>query len=149
MSEPPGASPGVEEPFPHLREMATSDPFAAHLGAELINPDPMCLQVALRIEAHHTNFMGLVHGGAVYSLADIALSLISNAEVEAVALGTHLVQAASARIGDRLVATARPATRSRSVATYQITVERGDGKTIGMFTGTVFHRGDRPAGQAR
>jgi len=28
-------------------------------------------------------------------------------------------------------------------------VERGDGKTIGMFTGTVFHRGDRPAGQAR
>lgn len=147
MSEDPGASPEVEEQFPHLREMATNDPFAAHLGAELINPDPTRLQVALKVEAHHTNFMGSVHGGAVYSLADVALSLISNAEVEAVALDTHLVQAASARVGDRLVATARPATRSRSVATYRITVKRGDRRTIGLFTGTVFHRGERPAGE--
>ena len=148
MSEEPGASPEVEERFPHLREMATSDPFAAHLGTELIDPDPTRLRVALKVEGRHTNFMGLVHGGVVYSLADVALSLISNAEVEAVAIDTHLVQAASARAGDRLVATATPATRSRSLATYRITVERGDRRTIGLFTGTVFHRGARPPGEA-
>lgn len=149
MSEPLGASPVVEERFSHLREMATSDPYAAHLGAELIDLDPAGVKVALLIEPHHTNFMGLVHGGVVYSLADIGLSLISNAETEAVALDTHLVQAASAKVGDRLIATARPATRSRSVATYQITVQRGDGKTIGLFTGTVFHRDGRGVAEAR
>ena len=148
MSEPPSASPVVGEQFPHLREMVSSDQYAAHLGAELISPDPANLRVALQIEPRHTNFMGLVHGGAVYSLADIALSLISNSEVVAVALDTHLVQAASARAGDRLVATARPATRSRSVATYRVTVERGDGRTVGLFTGTVFHKGDNPASRA-
>ena len=147
MSEPPNA-PRVVGEFPHLREMFSCDPYAALLGAELINPDPVDLRVALRIEPRHTNFMGLVHGGAVYSLADIALSLISNARIPAVALDTHLVQAASAKAGDRLVATARPATRSRSVATYRITVEREDGRIVGLFTGTVFHKGAGPAARA-
>lgn len=146
MSEPPDQHPEMEERFAHLREMAVSDPYAAHLGAELVNPDPACLRVALDIEKRHTNFMDLVHGGVVYSLADVALSLISNAEVEAVALDTHLVYAASATAGDRLVATARPASRARSVATYQIDVTRRDGRVIGLFTGTVFHRGERPGG---
>ena len=146
MSEPPGSSPEVEERFPHLREMANSDPYAALLGARLVDNDPGCLQVALDIEERHTNFLGLVHGGVVYSLADIALSLISNARVEAVALDTHLVQSASATAGDSLLATARPATGSRSVATYQVTVERGDGRVVGLFTGTVFHRGRRRSG---
>ena len=126
--------------------MATSDPYATHLGVRLVDSDPERLRATLNVESRHTNFMGLVHGGVVYSLADIALSLISNAAVEAVALDTHLVQSASAREGDRLTATARPATRSRSVATYQITVERSDGRIIGLFTGTVFHRGERNVG---
>jgi acyl-CoA thioesterase len=146
MSEPSDKRPAVEERFSHLREMATSDPYAALLGVKVVEPDPTCLRVAVDIKQEHTNFMGLVHGGVVYSLADIALSLISNAEVEAVALDTHLVQAASATAGDRLVATARPATRSRSVATYQISVARGDERIIGLFTGTVFHRVRRPGG---
>lgn len=148
MSEPPGCG-RVEQHHPHLWEMASSDPYAVHLGAELINPDPAGLKVSLEVEPRHTNFMGVVHGGAVYSLADIALSLISNAEVEAVALDTHLVQSAPARVGDRLIATARPATRSRSVATFQVTVERGDGRTIGLFTGTVFNKGERSAAGTR
>ncbi len=139
----------MPEPLPHLREMATSDPYAVHLGAKLINTDPDRLKVVLEIQPRHTNFMGSVHGGAVYSLADIALSLISNAQVEAVALDTHLVQAASAQVGDLLTATARPATRSRSVATYQITVERGDGRVVGLLTGTVFHRSEHRAARAR
>ena len=125
--------------------MAASDPYAELLGARLVGADPERLAVELEVVPRHTNFMGLVHGGAVYSLADFALSLISNAEVEAVALDTHLVQPASARVGDRLTATACPATRSRSVATYRITVERGDGRVVGLFTGTVFHRGKYPS----
>lgn len=143
MSEIPELSRPGEETVSRLRKMVASDPYASHLGVRLVDPDPKRLTVALGIETRHTNFMELVHGAVVYSLADIALSLISNAEVEAVALDTHLVQAASARVGDRLIATARPATRSRLVATYQIEVQRGDGRIVGLFTGTVFHRQGR------
>ena len=125
-----------------LEELAASDQYAAQLGVQLLDADPNRLRVGLSVETRHTNFLGLVHGGVVYSVADIALSLISNAVIEAVALDTHLVLTASVKVGDRLVATALPATRSRSVATYQITVKRGDGRTVGLFTGTVFHRGD-------
>lgn len=140
---PPGST--FQETASQIGEMAASDPYIAHLGALLVSSDPTALQVGLIVEPRHTNFLGLVHGAVVYSVADIALSLISNAEVEAVALDTHLVLSASARVGDRLTATARPATRSRSVATYQVTVERRDGKVVGLFTGTVFHRRQRSA----
>ncbi len=128
-----------------LDGMLAADSFARSLGARLTDATADNVCVALDVQPRHTNFLGLVHGGVVYSLADIALSLISNAVVEAVALDTHLVLAASARAGERLQAKARPATRSRSVATYRITVERGDGRVIGLFTGTVFHREPRPA----
>lgn len=142
MAESPSLSQSMEATSTRLRTLSAADPYAELLGAKLVDDDPGCLTVELEIEPRHTNFMGLAHGGAVYSLADFALSLISNAEVEAVALDTHLVQSASARAGDRLTATACPATRSRSVATYRITVERGDGRVVALFTGTVFHRGD-------
>jgi len=148
MAEPPSPSRSTETTSARLKALAAADPYAELLGARLVVDDPERLTVGLEVAPRHTNFMGLVHGGAVYSLADFALSLISNAEVEAVALDTHLVQAASARVGDRLTATACPATRSRSVATYRVTVERGDGRTVGLFTGTVFHKGDNPASRA-
>ena len=145
MAEPPSPSRSTETTSARLKALAAADPYAELLGARLVVDDPERLTVGLEVAPRHTNFMGLVHGGAVYSLADFALSLISNAEVEAVALDTHLVQAASARVGDRLTATACPATRSRSVATYRITVARGDGRIVAIFTGTVFHRGRYPA----
>lgn len=144
MAEPPIPSGSTEATSTRLRELAAADPYAELLGARLAVDDPERLKVELEVGSRHTNFMGLAHGGVVYSLADIALSLVSNAEVEAVALDTHLVLAASARAGDRLTATACPATRSRSVATYRITVERHDGRVVGIFTGTVFHRGRYP-----
>ena len=139
----------MEATSARLKALADADPYAELLRARLLVDDPERLTVELEVALRHTNFMGLVHGGAVYSLADFALSLISNAEAEAVALDTHLVLAASARAGDRLTATAYPVTRSRSVATYRITVERGDGRIVGIFTGTVFHRGRYPTGGAR
>jgi len=144
MAEPPIPSGSTEPTSSRLRGLAAADPYAELLGARLLVDDPERLKVELELGSRHTNFMGLAHGGVVYSLADFALSLISNAEVEAVALDTHLVLAASARAGDRLTATACPATRSRSVATYRITVERNDGRVVGIFTGTVFHRGRYP-----
>lgn len=119
--------------------MLADDPYAAHLGVRLVSAQPEQVVVALTLQPFHANFLGGIHGGAVFSLADVALSLASNAPgPRAVAIDTHLVLTGSAEADDTLTAVAEETSRGRTLATYRITVRRGDDRVVGVFTGTVF-----------
>ncbi|MFQ5517444.1 MAG: hotdog fold thioesterase [Acidimicrobiia bacterium] len=126
-----------------IGDLLHADPYAVGLGAELTSADPIVL--AMTVGADHINFHGVAHGGAIFSLADCAFSLASNAAgPAAVAIDTHLAITAAARQGDVLEATAEEITRGRSLATYRVTVSRpADARIVAMFTGTVFIRDGR------
>lgn len=120
-----------------LQEMIEGDAYAALLGFELTAEDPVT--VAMTVEDRHLNFLGVTHGGALFSLADCAFSLASNAAgARAVAIDTHLALTGGSRAGDRLVAVAEEVTRGRTLATYRITVRRPPERVVGLFTGTVY-----------
>lgn len=122
-----------------IEELLAADPYATGLGVELIGVTPETVTVGLEVTDRHTNFLGVGHGGMVFSVADCAFSLASNAAGDrAVAIDTHLVLTAASRPGDRLTAVVREASRSRSLGTYRVDVTRADGRTVGLFTGTVF-----------
>ena len=122
-----------------IEQYFAADGYAASLGAELISADPQFVVVELPVENTHLNFHGTTHGGALFSLADCAFSLISNAAGPvAVAIDTHLVISAVTKTGDRLRAEATEVRRGRQLATYQVRVTRDDGRLCGLFTGTVF-----------
>lgn len=119
--------------------LLAADNFARGLGVELIDVDDEEIRVALDITEAHSNFLGVGHGGMVFSLADCAFSLASNsAGADAVAIDTHLVLTAPCRPGDRLVASVRELSRGRTLGTYRAEVVRADGRIVGLFTGTVF-----------
>ena len=121
-----------------LREMLDVDPYAAHLGVRLAEEQEGAVAVEMEVGDHHLNFLGVTHGGAVFSLADVAFSLASNAAGDrAVAIDTHLVLTAGARPGEVLRAVAEETTRGRTLGTYRIAVSRPDGRVVGLFTGTV------------
>lgn len=120
-----------------LREMIDADAYAKHLGFDLVS-DEDAVVVEMTVGAEHLNFLGVTHGGAVFSLADCAFSLASNvAGARAVAIDTHLVLTGGSGAGDVLTARAEETTRGRTLGTYRISVSRGDGRVIGLFTGTV------------
>jgi acyl-CoA thioesterase len=99
------------------------------------------VSVSMVVRDDHLNFHDVLHGGALFSLADCAFSLASNAHGDtAMAIDTHLVLTAPARLGDTLTATAIEMTRGRTLATYRVDVTRDDGRTAGLFTGTVVIR---------
>ncbi len=121
-----------------IRELFARDRYAARLGVRLVGDDPARVVVAMTLTPDHENFFDMTHGGAIFSLADCALSLASNAAGDtAVAIDTHLVLTASTQRGDELTATAEETTRGRTLGTYRITITRGDGRICGIFTGTV------------
>jgi acyl-CoA thioesterase len=112
------------------------DRYAATLGMRLVDTDPVTVEMLLTAE--HENFYDVTHGGALFSVADCAFSLASNAHGDrAVAIDTHLALTAGTSAGDVLTAVAEEVTRGRTLATYRITIRRGDGRVCGLFTGTV------------
>jgi len=116
-----------------------ADPYAALLGMELVAVDDESVTVSMRVTTDHENFLGGTHGGAVFSVADCAFSLASNAyEKAAVAVDTHLAITASSEAGDTLTARAVEVRRGGKLATYRVEVTRSDGRLCGHFTGTVF-----------
>ncbi len=119
--------------------LLADDAYAKGLGIELVDVTEEEIVVAMRVEESHTNFLGGGHGGMVFSLADCAFSLASNnAGDAAVAIDAHLVLTAASRPGDRLEARVREVSRGRTLGTYRAEVAREDGRTVALFTGTVF-----------
>jgi acyl-CoA thioesterase len=107
------------------------DRFGELLGMELVEVGDGRARVGLTAGERHTNFLGLVHGGAVFSLADAALAAASNSgEGTAVAsvVTIHLLRAC--RPGDRLLAEAAPEHRGGRLALYRITVVRLPGREL-------------------
>lgn len=108
------------------------------LGIELVSVGDDVITIAMEVRPEHLNFLEVGHGGMVFSLADCAFSLGSNAAGDrAVAIDTHMVLTAASRLGDRLEATVTEATRGKTLGTYRVDVRRDDGRTVGLFTGTV------------
>ncbi|MDP9143783.1 MAG: hotdog fold thioesterase [Actinomycetota bacterium] len=121
-----------------VEEMLRADAYARSLGIKLVSVSDGEIVLGLVVTAEHLNFLEVGHGGMVFSLADCAFSLGSNAAGErAVAIDTHLVLTASSRLGDRLQASVTEASRGRTLGTYRVEVSREDGRTVGLFTGTV------------
>lgn len=122
-----------------IEGLLAADKYARGLGAELVEVSDAEIVVGLHVTEDHANFLGVGHGGMVFSLADCAFSLASNsAGPDAVAIDTHLVLTAATRPGDRLEARIREVSRGRTLGTYRAEVSRGDGRIVGLFTGTVF-----------
>ncbi|HWB89577.1 MAG TPA: hotdog fold thioesterase [Acidimicrobiia bacterium] len=119
-------------------DMLAADEYARGLGIELVEVTPEEIVVGLHVTPAHCNFLGVGHGGVIFSLADCAFSLASNSAGDrAVAIDTHLVLTAACRPGDRLLARVRESSRGRTLGTYRAEVTRPDGRIAGLFTGTV------------
>ncbi|KAA3641934.1 MAG: hotdog fold thioesterase, partial [Armatimonadetes bacterium] len=115
------------------------DPYARAQGYRLGEITDTTVSVSMVVREDQVNFLGGTHGGVVFSIADCAFSLASNAYPEdAVAVDTHLAITSGTTVGDTLTAVATEMTRSRSLATYRVDVTRDDGRIAGVFTGTVF-----------
>jgi acyl-CoA thioesterase len=136
-----------------LDEIFRSDPWAGTLGAELVGWEGGTAEVALRTGPRHRNFGGLVHGGVLFSLADVAMSYASNSWGRiAVALGVDAQFLRAAGEG-RLVARATEISRTRRTGAYRIEVhehrdgtEPGNatepGRLVASFSGLTFRTDD-------
>ena len=125
-----------------LEAVFHSDAYVNELGAKLVGWDGGRAAFRLAPERDHLNFVGSVHGGALFSLADAALGVASNSWGRLCVALTVEVQFLSAPVGDVLVAAAVERSRTRRTASYAIDViSEDDGTLRASFQAMVFRTG--------
>jgi acyl-CoA thioesterase len=123
-----------------IRHYMTQDRLAATLGIELVDVGPGQATTRLTIDERHRNSAGIVHGGTVFSLADVAFAAASNSGgTLALALDVSITFLRAVSTGT-LAAHAEEESCQGRIGCYSIRVEDGDGGLVALFRGTVYRK---------
>ena len=122
-----------------IKELIANDRFAQCNGIELVEVSAGSAVTKMIIGPNHLNGVGIVQGGAIFTLADLALAAASNSHgTAAVGLNCNIAYFKAEKSGI-LFAKAREVSLRRTVATYQVDVTNQDDELVASFQGTV-HR---------
>ncbi len=125
-----------------IREFFKKDRFAEHVGIELVEVSEGRATARMAITDHHVNSVGLVHGAAIFSLADLVFAVASNSHgTVAVAINVSISFLKAARKGS-LRAEGREVSRNPRLASYTIDVTDDDGDLVAVFQGMVYRKKD-------
>ncbi len=116
--------------------MFADDRFAATLGIDLEAVGPGVARLSMTVRPDMAQAHGTCHGGATFTLADMALAVACNSHNErAVAHMCSITFVAPAAVGDVLVAEAQERVRRGRSGIYDVTVSRQDGSVLAEFRG--------------
>jgi acyl-CoA thioesterase len=128
----------METVFDRIRK----DPYAGFLGIQVDEAGEGYALCSVVIREEMFNFLGVVHGGFIFSLADVAFAAASNSDyLPSLALDVSGSFFRTARVGDRITAEARLIHTTRRTGVYEMEVMNGS-RRIARFSGTVFRKRD-------
>jgi acyl-CoA thioesterase len=132
-----------------LKESLQRDEFVKHCGIELVSFAPGHAVTRMSVQPWHLNAIGIVQGGAIFTLADYAFAVASNAHgTVAVGINVNITYMKSAKTG-ALTAEAREVALNPKLASYTVNVTDEAGGLLAVFQGLVYRKqqaiGDTPA----
>ncbi len=128
----------MEDRFTIIRKCFEKDHFAATSGVVLEELGDGFAKAKLTVEERHLNGVGIVQGGAIFTLSDFAFAVASNTGGRvAVAVSTNL-SFFKATTSGTLFAEAREVSRSRKLSACSVRVTDDGGNLVALFQGTAF-----------
>ena len=114
----------------NLLPMVLSHPLHRYIGVQDIDAADGNARIELTIDEHTVNPRGAFHGGVAYLLCDMAcyaalLSVLSEGE-NAATHDLHVSMLRAAKLGERVVASAKVIKRGRNIAFMEATLHAGD-----------------------
>ena len=126
-----------------VKNFFKNDRFAEHVGIELLEVSEGRAKAKMEIKEHHLNGVNIAHGGAIFSLADLAFAVASNSH-RTIALGINAnISYLKAAAGGTLIAEAKEVSLNLKLATYEVRVTDENNDLIAIFLGTVYRKKDK------
>ena len=123
--------------------ISKNDKFAEHIGIELLEVSEGHARATLKINKQHLNAVNIVHGGAIFTLADLVFAAASNSHGNVAVAINVTISYLKAAAGGTLTAEAREVSRNRKLATYSIRVTDESGDMVASFQGMVYRKKDK------
>ena len=124
--------------FQRLQAFFERDQFARQNGVRLVEARLGFARAELLVEPRHLNAVGVLQGGAVFTLADFAFAVACNSHgVLAVGCQTDLTFFKPVQSGT-LTATAEEIARTRRLSTCLIRVTDEQQDLVALFKGVAF-----------
>lgn len=126
-----------------IKEFFKNDRFAENAGVELMEVKEGYSKARLAITEEHLNAGHRTQGGAIFTLADLALAAAANSHgALAFSLSSNITFLRASGAGDILYAEARERYIGRTTGYYQIDITNQKGDLIATFESSVFRKGD-------
>ena len=123
-----------------LREFLQRDAFVKHCEIELVSFAPGHAVTRMSVQPWHLNAVGIVQGGAIFTLADYAFAVASNSHgTVALGINVNITYMKSAGSGT-LTAEARELALNPKLASYTVDVTDANHQLIAIFQGLVFRK---------
>lgn len=118
-----------------------NDALARHLGIELNEVGPGYACATMEVKPEHLNGVGVTHGGAIFSLADVVFAAASNSHGPvALALDVHISYLKATTAGETLTATAREENLTAKTGLYRMEVRDSKGELVAVAEGLVYRK---------
>jgi acyl-CoA thioesterase len=116
----------------------TADKFAMNNGIELMECHPGFAKAQVKIEKHHLNGAGVVHGGLLFTLADFCFAAAVNSYgFVTLSINANISYFAKSTKGV-LTAEAKEIARSNKICTCDINVYDEENQLLANFKGTAY-----------
>lgn len=116
------------------------DKFAKIAGIKLIEASPGYAKASMEIKENHHNSVGIVHGGALFTLADFTFAVASNSHGRiALAIDAEISFFKAVSTGT-LTATAKEISLNNKLGTYLVEIINEKEEQIAHFKGTVYRK---------
>ncbi|MEW6672123.1 MAG: hotdog fold thioesterase [Thermodesulfobacteriota bacterium] len=123
--------------------IARNDRFAKHAGIELLAVAEGTASARMKITRQHLNAVDIVHGAAIFSLADLAFAAASNSHgTVAVAVNVSIAYLKAVGQGT-LFASAREVSRNPKLALYLVDITDEGGDLVATFQGMVYRKKEK------
>ena len=115
--------------------------FAKHNNIRLTVVREGYAEAEMEINKNHLNAAGIVQGGAIFTLADLAFGAASNSYgTLALSINSTISFIKPAKEG-KLKAIAREISKSKRISLYQIEVKNAHDETVALMQGVAYSKG--------
>ena len=126
-----------------LKTFFRRDLFAEFVGIELLDAGGGQATARLRLKDHHRNSIGLIQGGAIFTLADLAFAAAVHSRGQ-IAVAIHCsISYLKAVKGDLLQAEAEEVSCGPKIAAYTVRITDASGEVISLFEGMAYRKKER------
>ena len=124
-----------------LERLNKTDRFAQTNGIQLTEIREGYAKAEMTVEERHLNGGNVCQGGAIFTLADLAIAAVMNSHgLLTLGIENQVTYVSSALLGDHLIAEAVETVNHKKIPFAQVTIKKATGETVASCTALAYRK---------